>query len=141
MIIRIHRWQERQNRFHVQKIFLEDSIDVQGENFFGAIFDARQGMIPGFKNFRTQKVDRIEINSLDGSISVYTSAAVERKENKRSRKVDTAAAMKVYEPLNDTVNSIMGSTLPPLSNSKVLECTHDPNSCNLPWCEHPDCNT
>lgn len=141
MIVRIYRWQERQNRFHCQKIHLEESTYIQGEMFFGAIFDARQGMMPGFKNFRTQKVDRLEIDSVKGEISVYCSAVIERKENKSkvsfcAQKGCDSARVKgspycgvhtnkaVYGNVSeDHGTPAQDYPLPSVSNSEVLECT------------------
>src|SRR5271155_4726237 len=94
MIITVHRWQPKTNRFNNQKFTLEEA-----DNFFGADFDARQRPDAGFKNFRTQHVDRIEINSYDGTVDIYTSPVSERKYTKKVVGVDNEVALSPLKPL------------------------------------------
>jgi len=115
MIVIVHRWQQNRGNYNNQKFELFTSewysegvaCPKDGEEtFWGAVFDGRIKPEPGMKKFATQKVDRIEVDSYKNEVHIYTSALVERKHEPRGKKVDTDAALKVYEPLPPRANSV-----------------------------------
>jgi hypothetical protein len=79
MIIRLHRWQPRANRYRTQQLDLEDArpiLDLIINNGTGV----RVAVDPTVeqKILRTQRVDRITINSLDSTVDIFLSPIVDR---------------------------------------------------------------
>lgn len=128
MQVIVHRWQQNRGSYNNQRFEMAMPTDGGFEavadgalTFWGANFDGRMKSVePGMKNFRTQKVDRIEVDTYKGEVHIYTSALVERAP-RRARKVDTDAALEPLKPLTPS----------PDANSAPIECDlpHEKPTC------------
>lgn len=110
MIIRVHRWQPNQDRFHVQKFELWDDVGEptgDDQTFLGFDFDKRARQNEGFKNFRSQHVDRIEVNTLEGTLDIFTSPIIDRPYKVKSKAPDPEVAMSVYTPLSASNSGVI----------------------------------
>lgn len=132
MIIRIHRWQPNQDRFHVQKFELYSEcfncvgLPKNGEStFLGFDFDKRARQNKGFKNFRSQHVDRIEVNTLDGTLDIFTSPIIDRPYKVKSKAPDPEVAMSVYTPLSVSNSGVIGNAC---IEHSIINCPY----CKLP---------
>lgn len=115
MRVIVHRWQQNRGNYNNQTFELANVLNSESDSegdistFWGANFDGRMASKEScYKNFRTQKVDKVEVDTLKNEIHIYTSALVERKA-KTGRKVSKEkvdAAMRVHEPLPSSANSV-----------------------------------
>lgn len=100
MIIRIHRWQPRQNRYHVKKYEIKNSVAADtsnpnipqiggGQTFFGIA--TGEGM-EGFLALRNHAITRVEVDSFQETINIYTAPTTERPYVKSNRGLHMNAA-------------------------------------------------
>jgi hypothetical protein len=81
-MVTIHRWQERSKRYNRQRFEMDHENNSM--NWLGIAFGECQG--EGYKQMRTQFVERIEVNSFRDTVDIYTQPlAGSRIENRRKR--------------------------------------------------------
>jgi hypothetical protein len=97
MLITVHRWQPKTNRFNNQKFTLEDA-----ETFFGlldGVFYFSHGAEVLEPGVGVLAVDRIEVNAHDGTVDIYTSPVVERNYERKTVGVDKEVALSPLRPV------------------------------------------
>lgn len=79
MIIRLHRWQPRSQRYRTQNFNMGESKPFMDLLLNRAMFQADDKTTSDQIVARTQRVDRILFNDLDGCVDVWLSPIVDRK--------------------------------------------------------------
>lgn len=103
VIVKISRFQPKLNKYVSKNHELESGEDALkgGNTFLGISIDARLKPEPGFMALRTQRVDRIEIDSQTETITIFTSPIVTRESKGSGRKfteVQQEATDALYNP-------------------------------------------